>query len=176
MARPLSLNPVDVAVALGLVAQPEATYEQLSMCLGVSNSTAHDAVARLRVAGLVHLDERRVNRHALMEFIAYGVRYAFPPQWQGQAQGVPTAYAAPPLSERILAAVPAVWADDSGDTVGEALVPLYSRAPELPRRCREVYELLSLVDAIRAGRAREKNLAMRELRARFGVRERAFAA
>jgi hypothetical protein len=43
------------------------------------------------------------------------------------------------------------------------LAPLYRSAPEAALRDPQLYELLVLVDAMRAGRARERKLASDEL-------------
>ncbi|MEG7523780.1 MAG: hypothetical protein M3H12_11860 [Chromatiales bacterium] len=45
--------------------------------------------------------------------------------------------------------------------------PLYKSAPGAAKRDPALYELLVLVDAIRGGRARERELAIKELRARL---------
>jgi hypothetical protein len=45
--------------------------------------------------------------------------------------------------------------------------PLYGKAVELPERCPSVYELLTLVDALRVGRARERKIAAEHLRERL---------
>jgi hypothetical protein len=68
----------------------------------------------------------------------HGVRYAYPLQRGAMTRGVPTAYAAPPLSEHIVMsaadAVP-VWPDPEGQVRGEAWSPLYPKAAEeLTRR------------------------------------------
>jgi hypothetical protein len=45
--------------------------------------------------------------------------------------------------------------------------PLYKNVPEAARRDPKLYELLALVDAIRDGRAREREIAIDELKARI---------
>jgi hypothetical protein len=57
-----------------------------------------------------------------------------------------------------------VWPDSSGDIRGESLAPLYKSAPNAARRDPELYELLVIADALRAGRTREKMLATKELK------------
>lgn len=167
MSRQLTLRPVDIPVALRLAEEPDATYETLSRNLGISTSTAHGAVERLKAAGIVYPHARRVNRHHLLEFLEHGIRYAFPTRPHGRARGVPTAYAAPPLAREIVHDEPLVWPHPAGSAYGEAVDPLYDRAVELPSRCPSVYEMLTLVDAVRVGRARERNLATEELRSRL---------
>lgn len=167
MAKQLTLRPVDVPVALRLAVQPESTFEALRDDLGISTSTAHEAVMRLIAAGIVYPHARRVNRHNLVEFLEHGVKYAFPALPRGKAKGVPTAHAAPPLSGEIVQGEPLVWPDPRGSVYGDAVDPLYERAVELPSRCPSVYELLTLVDALRIGRARERALATEALRSRL---------
>jgi hypothetical protein len=80
-------------------------------------------------------------------------------------RGVPTAYAALPLSDLIHAdrdPIP-VWPDAEGETRGVALEPLYPTAPAAARADPQLYQCLALIDALRSGRARERNLAKEHL-------------
>ena len=62
---------------------------------------------------------------------------------------------------------PPVWADPEGTVRGESLEPLYPTVPRAARADAKLYEWLALVDAVRAGRARERELAVKELRSRL---------
>ena len=62
---------------------------------------------------------------------------------------------------------PVVWPDPAGDARGESLEPIYKSAPAAARRDSELYELLVISDALRAGRARERQAAVKELRKRL---------
>jgi hypothetical protein len=171
MGKQTTLRPLDIPVALRLAEAPDATYEALRGALGISASTAHQAVDRLCHAGLVYPHRRRVNRSALMEFLEHGIRYAFPPVVsERQERGVPTAHAAPPLASEIASADAIVWPHPTGSAVGDAVEPLYPQAVYLPQRCPGVYEMLTLVDALRVGRARERRIATEKLRERLAHR------
>lgn len=161
------LKPVDIAVGLRLTEIPEAKYEQLGSDLGISASTAHASVRRLQESGLVRPSSRTVNRLAFREFLEHGVRYAFPARPGAMVRGVPTAHAAPPLAGHIIAEDTFVWPSVSGTSTGRAIAPLYPQATELPERCPSVYESLTLVDALRVGRARERKLASCDLESRL---------
>jgi DNA-binding Lrp family transcriptional regulator len=163
------LKPIDIVVALRLAGAPEAKYEQLAADLGISASWAHAAVRRLQGAGLLRASSRIVNGLALREFLEHGLRYAFPARPGAEARGIPTAHSGPPLAGRVVAEDSLVWASASGSAVGRAIVPLYGRATELPQRCPSVYENLTLVDALRVGRARERTLAGEELQRRLSA-------
>lgn len=60
-----------------------------------------------------------------------------------------------------------VWADNNGSAHGPSITPLCARAVELPKKCPAVYELLTLVDAIRIGRGRERAMAVDMLKERL---------
>ena len=95
--------------------------------------------------------------------------YAFP-AFRGEAtRGTPTAYAAPPLSEQIAegADLPPVWPDAEGKVRGLMLEPLHRAAPAAARKDPVLYELFALIDALRDGRARERQFSERELTARL---------
>ena len=144
------------------------TYAQLSQELGMSASEIHAAVRRSAEAGLIEPVTRVPLRKPLEDYLLHGVRYAFPAKRGSLARGIPTAYAAPPLSAQIsLDELPPVWPDSEGQTKGYAIEPLYRSVPKAVKSNPKLYELLALVDALRVGRARERKLAEEELRKRL---------
>ncbi len=167
MPSQLVLRPIDVAVALRLAEAPEATYEALQRDLCISRSTAHESVRRLQAGGLLRPESRTINRLSLLEFLEHGLRYAFPAVVGAQQRGVPTAHTAKPLAAELDADDALVWPSEHGKVLGTAISPLYDRAPELPNRCPSLYELLTLIDAVRVGRVRERKLALAMLRERL---------
>jgi hypothetical protein len=50
---------------------------------------------------------------------------------------------------------------------GESFSPLYKSAPSAAKKDSKLYQLLALVDAIRGGRARERDIAKKELKKRL---------
>lgn len=54
------------------------------------------------------------------------------------------------------------WA--KGKVRGHGIAPLYSSVPEAAGQNDNLYELLALADALRIGRARERDLAVNELK------------
>jgi hypothetical protein len=110
-----------------------------------------------------------LNRAALLEFLLHGIRYAFPAEKGALTRGVPTGYAAPPLNETIAASTdpPPVWPYAEGAARGYRFAPLHKNVPQAAMEDVRLYELLALVDAIRDGRARERELVGRELTKRL---------
>ena len=160
----MHLKPQDLVAALKLALGPSLTYPQLAVGLSLSLSEAHGAVKRAQAAGLL-LSDRQPNRPAILEFVVHGVRYAFPPVRGGITRGMTTAHAVPPLVELIVQdndPVP-VWPDPQGEARGASFKPLYRGAPKAAREDTKLYQCLSLIDALRGGRARERKLAKEHL-------------
>lgn len=165
--KQIALRPHDVAVILQLVISPHETYANLSYAVGLSASEVHQSTARLRLARLLGVSvARQVRRKSLEEFIVHGVRYAFPAELGATVRGVPTAHSAPRLSREFNAATadsPSaedvfVWPHEDGPVRGTGVTPLYAAAARTAKRNSALYDLLTLIDAIRIGRARERRL------------------
>ncbi|HEY2849090.1 MAG TPA: hypothetical protein VGI97_04380 [Gemmatimonadaceae bacterium] len=161
----------DIAVACVLNGGEHRTYEDIAGVLGGSTSTAHAAVARLRRAGiLLPDDQKRLNRLALLELLEHGVRYVFPAEPGAERLGVPTAHSAPALAGLIDDGGESyVWASRAGTVRGRAIEPLVPAIDTIAERAPAVYDMLTLVDALRVGRARERELAIHLLRERLHV-------
>jgi hypothetical protein len=105
---------------------------------------------------------------ACEECLTLGVKYFFPVQLGAYTRGIATSYAAPLFEKHILPGddpIP-VWPYGEGDRRGLALEPLYSSVPKsLAQHPDQLfYEMLVLIDAIRTGRVRERNIAIKLLK------------
>jgi DNA-binding Lrp family transcriptional regulator len=169
----MHLKPQDIVVALKLLSygQQRPAFSVMAIDLGLSPSEVHGAVKRLQSARLIHGSEMddKPNVSALEEFLLHGLKYAFPAKRGSVTRGMPTSYAASPLKREIAPGdeLPPVWPWREGDTRGVALEPLYKSVPAAALRDPVLYEFLTLVDAIREGRARERQIAERELTKRI---------
>jgi len=159
--RQKTLRPGDVVVALQVALTPDTSLTVLAEQSGRSLGEVHNAIVRLRNAGLMDPGRRRVEREPLMQFVRWGVPYAFPPTIGGTTVGVATAtldiltdgtIAAP-------AAVEFVWASAEGMSRGAALEPLHPRVPDIAGRNDPLCSLLAAVDLVRVGGAREREAA-----------------
>jgi hypothetical protein len=191
----MDLRPQDVVVVLKLLARGSSpwSYSKLGEELGMSAShvfasvhrgqTSHllDFAATARRARLARGAKSPRNRQAVLpspnrgnlkEFLIHGVKYAFPVERGAPTRGIPTAEAAPPLNRHFSQdfPLPPVWPHAAGTVRGVAFSPLYKNVPEAAMRDPKLYELLALVDAIREGRAREREIAIRELTAKIDSR------
>lgn len=165
------LKPQDVVIllALALPGGPEKTNRVLAADLFVSTSEISGAINRLRAARLLRSGTKKPVRHAMTEFLLCGVKYAYPPDRGGQTRGLPTSYAAPPLSRLVVQPEtdPPVWPDAEGTVRGYSFSPLYPTVPRAAINDARLYELLALLDALRDGRPREAEFAGPELKKRL---------
>jgi hypothetical protein len=156
----------DIAVLLKLSLQegPRVLSKKLADELFLSTAEISKSLNRCKDSGLLYWSdmEKRVNRSALLEFLAHGMRYAFPPVKGGMVRGIPTATATKPLNSQFLddREPPPVWPYPEGTVRGLSFAPLFKSAPKAALADSRLYELLALCDAIRGGRTRERVLAI----------------
>lgn len=146
-------------------------FASLAKELFMSSSEVHAGFKRAVKANLICELFKKPNYSALAEFLIHGLCYVFPAERGEMTRGIPTSYAVPPLKDLLVNSndFTPVWPDPNGQTWGQTFMPLYKSVPKAAKADNYLYELLALVDAIRGGRAREKNLAVKELKKRLGV-------
>lgn len=173
------LKPQDIVLLLKLLSNQEHTswsQNQLATHLCMSPSEINASIKRLCRSGLIRQvpqqDTSKQNyvpvKQACLEFLISGLKYVYPSQLGEYTRGIATSYAAPIFEKKIMVGndpIP-VWPYAEGDRRGLALEPLYPSVPKsiVKYPDQEFYNLLTLVDALRQGRARERNIAMQLLR------------
>lgn len=167
----MTLKPQDIVILLKLVTLGDRSwsFSSLASDLAMSPSEVHSGIGRATAARLFDPQRKVPILQALLEFLVHGVKYVFPPVKGHLTRGVPTGYAAPPLCTLIRQSddPPPVWPDPEGKVKGLEFSPLYRSVTTAVANDQGLYELLALVDAIRDGRARERELAVKELTARL---------
>jgi hypothetical protein len=163
-------KPQDIVVALKLCTGGDVcTYAELGSALGMSASETHASVRRLEDARLVEPGTKHVYRDALRNFLVHGVPYAFPAAPKDVTRGMPTAWAAPAMQSKFDGSgqLAPIWPDPEGTVQGATVKPLYPSVPHAARVDKALYDLLALVDALRIGRARERQWAEKEITRRL---------
>ncbi len=96
----------DIAVLLKLflLEGPRILSKTLADELFLPPGEVSKSLNRCKESGLLYWSdlEKRVNRSALLDFLAYGLRHVFPPKRGALVRGVPTAAAAEPLKSHFL--------------------------------------------------------------------------
>ena len=147
----------------------------LALSTDISKSQVNLALRRCFDVGLAKRDRHsglpRVHTKALLEFIVYGLKYVFPTKLGAVTRGITTSLAAPVLEGKLISTgdLLPVWPDAQGKTKGQTVEPLFKSVTYAVRRDVELYALLALVDAVRIGQPRERNLATDLLAERLGV-------
>jgi len=185
------LKPQDIFITLKLVAlgNESWSYVRLANDLFMSASEINAGVKRSLRAGLLIGGHQQTayenklknalvmegshshwpNRKAIYEFLVHGVKYVFPPDLGEITRGVPTATAAPPIGNFFLQVddLPPVWPHPEGKVRGYSFSPIYRSVPQAAMVDEKVYELLVILDTLRSGRARERDIATEELSTRL---------
>lgn len=163
------LQSQDIVVCLKALRLPQwPGYTMLAESVGLSVSQAHRSVQRLMAGRLFVEVEMRVHRENLARFLTHGLPHVFPARLGELVRGVPTAWACPALNSPFFKSLasddpPPVWGDKEGILRGRAVEPLHGNISHATKGDSELYALLALIDTLRVGRAREREVAEKEL-------------
>ena len=159
----MNLLPQDIVILLKLAvtSKQDWTYNTIAYELRMSPSMAFSGVKRAGQAQLFDPNRKSPRLKALEEFLIHGVKYAFPPDIGTLTRGIPTAFASPGLQDHISydSKEIYVWPYPEGKHRGISFSPLYKTVPQIAIEDLSLYQALGLVDAIRMGRAREREIA-----------------
>lgn len=165
------IKPQDLLILLKIVCWKDRDWRSIDLAseLGISPAEVSMALERARSVGFLDSGKHSVMKAPLIEFLLHAVKYVYPAEPGPLCRGIPTSHSAPPLAKRIVSEEndQYVWPHDEGEIRGQAISPLYPSAPDAARRDPKLYELLALIDALRVGRARERNIAAEEIENRL---------
>lgn len=140
----------------------ESSVRGIAESIGISASEVSKGTKRLVVSHLA------VERHgsvfaesgALLEWLCYGVRYAYPQERVGYGRGMATSWNCPVLvSEIVPPTPPLVWPVPGGEIDGVLIKPIHESIPFAASRDVQLYRAGSLLEAIRGGKPRELAIA-----------------
>jgi len=168
-----ALKPQDLVVAIKIAVNNQRDFllMPLSQELGMPLSTVHGSLGHCEQARLLSRVDGtpRAIKPALLEFVIHGARYAFPAKQGPLTRGMATSIAGPSLYDHFdqTKGMPPVWPDSLGDSYGPSLIPLHHTVPEACRLDEKLLDVLTLLDAVRAGAAREREMAVKLLEERL---------
>ena len=166
MQKQSGMRPQDVVILLKKMTAEGSNMlnKDIAERLRISPSEVSEAMERCRVAQLVDGTKKRVNTLALKDFLVSGLRYVYPIQQGGIVRGIPAGVSAPPISDYMTGTKETyVWPNKRGTVRGQSITPLYPTLPEVVEHDEELYRLLVIVDTLRMGGARERDIAIQEL-------------
>ncbi len=165
------LKPQDILVLLKLVLldSEKWSYASLSKEPFMSQSEVHAGIQRATISRLYSQPDQRPILSNLEEFLIHGIKYSFPTEFGTKTRGIATSYGALPLKNLLVQEkeLPPVWPYSQGIVQGLSFSPLYKSVPQASIKDQKLYELLTIVDALREGRVRERKYAIQELQNRF---------
>ncbi len=132
----------------------------------MSSSEAFKATQRLIRSALVEAGGWRPMSGPLWDFLVYGVPHAYPGRIGEPTRGLPTAWAADPIAKFMPQGgdLPPVWPWSEGRVRGHSVEPLFPAVPDAIGNLPALYAPLALVDALRVGRARDREIARKMLK------------
>jgi hypothetical protein len=138
------------------------TYSQLAAETCLSVGETHASVRRLKKSRLFDGFTKTAIPSAMAEFLVHGIKYAFPAEIGAPARGIATSHSAPILSGEFANSDSDkyVWSYAKGDQRGLSIKPLSENTPKASLKDSQFYDLLALVDAVRSGKSREKEMAV----------------
>lgn len=159
------MRPQDVVILLKILTiEGDWQFRDLSIALSISISEISESLNRSYVAGLIDAQKKKVYRISLMEFLQFGLHYVFPQVPGPTVMGIPTAHSHPFYKEHFASDTNYVWPDDKGSMRGMLIEPLHKGVVKAVKEDKLLYKILASIDIIRVGKAREKKLAIDELK------------
>ena len=143
----------------------DSSVRGISEAIGISASEVSKGTKRLMTSHLVVERSGSVfaESGALLEWLCYGVRYAYPQESVGYGRGMATSWNCPVLESEMTPPIPPlVWPYSGGDIEGALIKPIHDSVPAAARRDDYLYCAMSLLEVIRGGKPRELAIA-REL-------------
>lgn len=155
------LRGQDILLMLKLAAhggRRTARMLDLGLSLGLSQPEISNSIKRCRASRLLS-EEQTVLYRNLTECCIYGLPYFMPGELGPVTVGIATAHSVAPLRHKLVVQDEYVWPWAEGNTRGQQLQPIYASVPKAASADARLYELLALVDVLRIGKARDKQLA-----------------
>lgn len=140
----------------------ESSVRGISESIGISPGEVSKGTQRLKASLLVVERNGRVYAEtgALLEWLSYGVRYAYPQEAIGYGRGMATSWNCPVLESEVSPPSPPwVWPVPGGDVEGALIRPIHASVPLAASVDENLYRVMALLDAVRGGKPRELAIA-----------------
>ncbi len=168
----MQLKPQEIYILFAIAnSHEEWTFESLGAELTLAPSQVFKSLERAEQAQLYVKARRRVIRRNLLEFVVHGLRYAFPATVGPIQRGFAADWRAPGLGEFMVSDSEDsfVWPHPQGTHRGQAIAPLHESLPAFAVQDPRLHAQYALVELLRVGGARERQVAAELLENRFGL-------
>ena len=160
------MRPQDIVILLKILCYRSNKWysKDLARDLFLSPSEISSSLERTAMSGLIDVEKKKVRGQALLDFLISGIQYVFPQRPGNIARGIPTAHSHPFMQKQFISDQQYVWPDAESDQKGLSVQPLYPGIVNAVKKDEQLYLMLALVDVLRLGKAREKKVAIAELK------------
>lgn len=165
MERQGTLRPQDIIVAIAILKWGQETPQKvLAEKLYLSPAEIVKSLKRLENSQLLDT-AKKVDKSALLNFIKYGLRIAFPAQVGSLRKGIKTSLSNIRLQKSLKKKpdISYVWETNNGKAVGQAVTPLYPGVCNLAHKDKDFYELISSIEAVRLENKEVSKIAVKHL-------------
>lgn len=166
----MHLKPQDTLLALKYwslnLDQLDSSVRDIAESIGISASEVSKGTRRLVTARLLveRDDGFFIEPNALLEWLSYGIRYAYPQKSVGHGRGIATSWSCPDLKSEVAPSVPPlVWPMSGGVVEGQLIHPFYSSVPFAASQDKQLYLIMSVLEVIRGGMPDELTIARKLL-------------
>ena len=165
MKKHNGMRPQDVVILLKIASKKLLPWQMkdLAMELMISSSEVSESINRSVQSGLISVDKKTLIKGAVLEFLNHGLKYVYPQHTGAMVRGIATAHSAQPLKKLIQSNENYVWSWPEGNVRGQSIQPLHPSVSAACMKDKDLYELLSLTDALRLGKKREQEIAFKLL-------------
>src|ERR1700712_867077 len=122
--KDISINHSPKGIDINTIKIFPASNKDIAHELNLSASEVSESIHRSAYAGLIgDVSAKQVFAQSLLDFLQYGIKYAFPQRPGGLVRGIPTAHSAAPLDKLIVSDEAYVWEHEEGTVRGQAIEP-----------------------------------------------------
>ena len=163
------MRPQDIVVLLKILCYNSSNWynKDIAKDLYLSTAEVSNSLQRSALSGLIDTDKKRVRVQSLLEFLIYGIQYVFTQRPTNISRGIPTAHSHPFMKLQFSSEQTYVWPDAESDEKGFSVQPLYPGVVSAVKKDEKLYLMLALVDVLRMGKTREKEVAISKLKELF---------
>ncbi len=160
------MRPQDIVVLLKILCYGSKNWysKDLSADLFLSSAEVSNSLQRSAISGLLDTDKKKVRAQSLFEFLVFGAPFVFSERPGFISRGIPTAHSHPFMMNHFSSDQLYVWPDAEGEQKGLSVQPLYPAVVKAVKKDDILYLMLALIDVLRVGKVREKQVAIAELR------------
>jgi hypothetical protein len=160
------MRPQDIVILLKVLCYGSRNWyhKDLANDLCLSTAEVSNSLQRSASSGLIDTDKKKVRTQSLLEFLIYGIQYVFTQRPNNISRGIPTAHSHPFMKALFSSDQTYVWPDAESDDKGLSVQPLYPGVVSAAKKDEKLYLMLALVDVLRMGKTREKEIAITKLK------------